>query len=143
MHARTTANSGPMLVRLYVAPASPIGAHNATKMPVISVVMCGTRVLAWTLAAHDGSSPSRPIAKKIRGCPYWNTSRTADIEMIAPSATIQPTVVNPRSEEHTSELQSLAYLVCRLLLEKKNNQTPPLTVVARFTVALWFLVACA
>src|SRR5687767_15221908 len=27
-----------------------------------------------------------------------------------------------RSEEHTSELQSLAYLVCRLLLEKKNTQ---------------------
>src|SRR3989441_7686850 len=31
---------------------------------------------------------------------------------------------NERSEEHTSELQSLAYLVCRLLLEKKKtNQT--------------------
>src|SRR2546425_6430293 len=33
-----------------------------------------------------------------------------------------------RSEEHTSELQSLAYLVCRLLLEKKkknHSQTPP------------------
>src|SRR6266545_5284854 len=29
-----------------------------------------------------------------------------------------------RSEEHTSELQSLAYLVCRLLLEKKKKQTP-------------------
>src|SRR2546425_7882173 len=29
--------------------------------------------------------------------------------------------VNDRSEEHTSELQSLAYLVCRLLLEKKNT----------------------
>src|SRR2546425_6513958 len=28
-----------------------------------------------------------------------------------------------RSEEHTSELQSLAYLVCRLLLEKKNAGT--------------------
>ena len=28
-----------------------------------------------------------------------------------------------RSEEHTSELQSLAYLVCRLLLEKKKTQT--------------------
>src|SRR2546425_1741806 len=27
-----------------------------------------------------------------------------------------------RSEEHTSELQSLAYLVCRLLLEKKKEQ---------------------
>src|SRR2546425_7256053 len=28
-----------------------------------------------------------------------------------------------RSEEHTSELQSLAYLVCRLLLEKKKRQS--------------------
>src|SRR2546425_9759832 len=27
-----------------------------------------------------------------------------------------------RSEEHTSELQSLAYLVCRLLLEKKKKK---------------------
>src|SRR5258705_4884871 len=27
-----------------------------------------------------------------------------------------------RSEEHTSELQSLRHLVCRLLLEKKNNK---------------------
>src|SRR5437762_4908114 len=30
-----------------------------------------------------------------------------------------------RSEEHTSELQSPMYLVCRLLLEKKNNQNRP------------------
>src|SRR2546423_3867520 len=29
-------------------------------------------------------------------------------------------IVERRSEEHTSELQSLAYLVCRLLLEKKK-----------------------
>src|SRR3712207_7159888 len=29
-----------------------------------------------------------------------------------------------RSEEHTSELQSRQYLVCRLLLEKKKNQQP-------------------
>src|ERR1041384_7762923 len=29
-----------------------------------------------------------------------------------------------RSEEHTSELQSLAYLVCRLLLEKTQNMPP-------------------
>src|SRR4051794_41614107 len=29
----------------------------------------------------------------------------------------------PRSEEHTSELQSPVHLVCRLLLEKKNNNT--------------------
>src|SRR2546425_8705723 len=30
--------------------------------------------------------------------------------------------VGMRSEEHTSELQSLAYLVCRLLLEKKKKK---------------------
>src|SRR3712207_7210821 len=32
--------------------------------------------------------------------------------------------VQPRSEEHTSELQSRQYLVCRLLLEKKKNDIP-------------------
>src|SRR3712207_7904811 len=31
-------------------------------------------------------------------------------------------VARPRSEEHTSELQSRQYLVCRLLLEKKKKQ---------------------
>src|SRR5687767_15275940 len=31
--------------------------------------------------------------------------------------------VDQRSEEHTSELQSLAYLVCRLLLEKKKRMS--------------------
>src|SRR2546425_8816316 len=32
-------------------------------------------------------------------------------------------LLDHRSEEHTSELQSLAYLVCRLLLEKKKKHT--------------------
>src|SRR3712207_9015406 len=32
----------------------------------------------------------------------------------------EPARAHPRSEEHTSELQSRQYLVCRLLLEKKN-----------------------
>src|SRR2546425_5250766 len=37
----------------------------------------------------------------------------------------KPTWDDVRSEEHTSELQSLAYLVCRLLLEKKKlNHLP-------------------
>src|SRR3712207_7965090 len=33
---------------------------------------------------------------------------------------VGPTPLGRRSEEHTSELQSRQYLVCRLLLEKKN-----------------------
>src|SRR5438045_6298896 len=36
-------------------------------------------------------------------------------------------IVVERSEEHTSELQSLRHLVCRLLLEKKNKKSNMLT----------------
>src|SRR2546425_9079769 len=42
----------------------------------------------------------------------------------------------PRSEEHTSELQSLAYLVCRLLLEKKKYKTDK-NVNETFELCLW------
>src|SRR2546425_9137211 len=38
-----------------------------------------------------------------------------------------------RSEEHTSELQSLAYLVCRLLLEKKKKKNKTITDSTRLT----------
>src|SRR5437763_3570007 len=38
-----------------------------------------------------------------------------------PTVRRKPVRARPRSEEHTSELQSPMYLVCRLLLEKKKN----------------------
>src|SRR5438045_6248350 len=41
-----------------------------------------------------------------------------------PGPTSGSSVGRARSEEHTSELQSLRHLVCRLLLEKKKNTTP-------------------
>src|SRR5205823_15010011 len=44
-------------------------------------------------------------------------------------------LVNYRSEEHTSELQSLAYLVCRLLLEKKKARIRKRTSLRRSTPA--------
>src|SRR5687767_15229160 len=47
---------------------------------------------------------AQPIAQETRG---WSDDRGETY----------------RSEEHTSELQSLAYLVCRLLLEKKKKNT--------------------
>src|SRR5262245_63348099 len=44
----------------------------------------------------------------------------------ASAALLSVCVVLPRrSEEHTSELQSLRHLVCRLLLEKKKHQPTP------------------
>src|SRR3712207_7451532 len=47
---------------------------------------------------------------------------TAAVQMLADEdfAVLLPYL--ERSEEHTSELQSRQYLVCRLLLEKKNNK---------------------
>src|SRR4051794_41251018 len=38
------------------------------------------------------------------------------------AARVDPVQALQRSEEHTSELQSPVHLVCRLLLEKKNNE---------------------
>src|SRR5262245_63777008 len=40
-----------------------------------------------------------------------------------PSSRRMQSHCSPRSEEHTSELQSLRHLVCRLLLEKKKKNT--------------------
>src|SRR3712207_7938486 len=45
-----------------------------------------------------------------------------------PGAVPRPPAVG-RSEEHTSELQSRQYLVCRLLLEKKNNDAHTISTV--------------
>ena len=39
----------------------------------------------------------------MRGCPYWNTSSTADIDTAAPSATIQPTALKPASCERARQ----------------------------------------
>src|SRR3712207_7355928 len=39
-----------------------------------------------------------------------------------------------RSEEHTSELQSRQYLVCRLLLEKKNITSSPCIIILTFAL---------
>src|SRR3989441_8982944 len=41
-----------------------------------------------------------------------------------------------RSEEHTSELQSLAYLVCRLLLEKKKNKPDDAALTAHVSTGI-------
>src|SRR3989441_5256017 len=57
--------------------------------------------------------------------PEWETARGRATPASARRSRRLP-ALRRRSEEHTSELQSLAYLVCRLLLEKKKKkQTLP------------------
>src|SRR2546425_5025163 len=72
-------------------------------------------------------SPTRPSVSLLPNVPSVSvaskrlerasTSRVAHSVSANCGATDHP----DRSEEHTSELQSLAYLVCRLLLEKKKK----------------------
>src|SRR2546425_8817177 len=59
---------------------------------------------------------------RLAGVRDWIAVDTAAQEVIGAIAVARSAAVM-RSEEHTSELQSLAYLVCRLLLEKKKKKT--------------------
>src|SRR3712207_8663550 len=52
---------------------------------------------------------------------------TAEVERRNPARVVFDSLSELRSEEHTSELQSRQYLVCRLLLEKKNRHVEPHT----------------
>ena len=51
---------------------------------------------------------------------FFNDTATTEIYTLSLHDALPICAPTVRSEEHTSELQSLAYLVCRLLLEKKN-----------------------
>src|SRR2546423_10412391 len=70
--------------------------------------------------------PYTTLFRFSRARPARDTASATPI-ILTPLCTITPRRLRPnsgggrrRSEEHTSELQSLAYLVCRLLLEKKK-----------------------
>src|SRR3712207_7915267 len=72
----------------------------------------------YTLSLHGARpicrlSPARTFAVCAR--------RSAHVHSPAPRPSPSKRIAVSRSEEHTSELQSRQYLVCRLLLEKKKN----------------------
>src|SRR3712207_7634811 len=71
----------------------------------------------YTLPLHD-ALPILRAADERRGARPVRMKRRRLVRVPASSA-------NLRSEEHTSELQSRQYLVCRLLLEKKKIPSPP------------------
>src|SRR3712207_8863856 len=78
----------------------------------------------YTLSLHDALpiSANRHTIRPPMSSPI-NTSGSsrAKTKFATPSSS-SSSILN-RSEEHTSELQSRQYLVCRLLLEKKNKAT--------------------
>src|SRR5947199_3254313 len=100
-------------------------------MPLLSIIILFFNVTPtneiYTLSLHD----ALPI------CIWLNPSilrsgarRSCETEYANASSSVfaaELLAANTRSEEHTSELQSLRHLVCRLVLEKKNMRDIPST----------------
>src|SRR2546429_7111589 len=67
------------------------------------------------------SRPVQHIGLVIRNHPIKYVILLHIIQKLCPRVPSPSPGLAPRSEEHTSELQSRLHLVCRLLLEKKKN----------------------
>src|SRR3712207_8519286 len=96
------------------------------RRPPISTLFPYTTLFRSVPAAAEAPPPALPLQSP--------SPAVAGARTVLPDATGSPSSPTPeptpatsppaaaaRSEEHTSELQSRQYLVCRLLLEKKNN----------------------
>src|SRR5438477_5263799 len=77
--------------------------HDA--LPIYVSTVC------WTISASQIPNPPRDLTSRWR----WDDRQSS-------KGSVLPSACARRSEEHTSELQSHVNLVCRLLLEKKNNK---------------------
>src|SRR5437763_6857806 len=72
----------------------------------------------YTLSLHDALPISAGLGVALVPEQFAGTSGTVGVPLAAGGAERD----TDRSEEHTSELQSPMYLVCRLLLEKKKQE---------------------
>src|SRR5690606_41229609 len=108
---------------------------------ILCRVHCAATPEIYTLALHDALPISARGASRGSGC--WSSTprscgptctsppvpgparrtwnRRSRSSSTSPPTPRPPTSTSPRSEEHTSELQSRENLVCRLLLEKKKK----------------------
>src|SRR5262249_61985216 len=108
-------------------PSSPSPPHSChphpsstslTRSPPTSPLFPYTTLFRSNCQSQSG--PGDQHANGRRAAPRRRHPVCAGSDLGSPSAGAS---IKARSEEHTSELQSLTNLVCRLLLEKKNTQT--------------------
>src|ERR1039458_10563549 len=91
--------------------AWPDAQHRTLIGTRVTRVDSAVKVAGQAKYTYDVHRPGMLYGKVLR-CPYAH----------AKIVSIDTTAAEKRSEEHTSELQSLRHLVCRLLLEKKKKQ---------------------
>src|SRR2546423_13895375 len=76
----------------------------------------------YTLSLHDALPIfNTPITLEVMQVTFYKRQAFLILIIQLPVYVFAIITMSSRSEEHTSELQSLAYLVCRLLLEKKKK----------------------
>src|SRR5437879_11215590 len=91
----------------------------ATAEPLCRVPLSTARDVDQAVAAARAAFPAwRAVPPVVRARHLFRLKHVLDQRFDEIAAII----TRERSEEHTSELQSPMYLVCRLLLEKKNNE---------------------
>src|SRR5262245_64834130 len=78
--------------------------------------LCSTRRLAFSITISATCTWREAGSSKVEDTTSPLTERCMSVTSSGRSS------INRRSEEHTSELQSLRHLVCRLLLEKKKKK---------------------
>src|SRR5205823_10416726 len=111
------------------------------------MLICGTLIMMRRFVSCDNAVAAcpAPMLATSRSASICSSFRSRTSSMPPPVSLDEPAGVenqrrdpvahdgrsaeHRRSEEHTSELQSLAYLVCRLLLEKKKNNAHVKTLV--------------
>src|SRR2546422_2396383 len=99
-----------------------MGASGASAPPA-SITSARASRIAWN-ASPTAIVPDAQLMAFVELGPV-NPNSMAMLQLAAPGNTARASAGSRRSEEHTSELQSRLHLVCRLLLEKKKNQTRP------------------
>src|SRR3712207_8090444 len=91
----------------------------STLFPYTTLFRSGEGGEAVVVAGGGAGVVSGSVSSSI--CQPWSRAPTRDPSENVLSLAMKSCQVPFRSEEHTSELQSRQYLVCRLLLEKKNT----------------------
>src|SRR3989441_7600275 len=103
---------------------SIIGLKNAGKTTfLVALASELVRRKFRVMTIKHGSHPADMDQKGKDTWRHWHEGKAERVLMESPGQRVLFERTAERSEEHTSELQSLAYLVCRLLLEKKKKNS--------------------
>src|SRR3712207_8498555 len=131
--------------RAPLTPRSPPSSESSPTTPAPTNFSAGKEPEAARIANAIGRSKATPSLRRFAGARLTITFLVGNLYPLFEMATRTLSLASctaasgrPRSEEHTSELQSRQYLVCRLLLEKKtqtynpstpslNSASPPIT----------------